>query len=292
VTLHQIMAAGRTRLVAAGVAPAEAAIDVDLFVRTILKWDRAQVITAQSERVPSQLEPMLDAWLVRRARHEPAAYIVGTKEFWGLEFCVTPAVLVPRPETELIVEEALRLAADQSGSSGIDRALGLRLADVGTGSGCIAVSLARDLPRGRIVATDVSTEALAVARENAERHGVADRITFVASPYLEGTDGSFDVIAANPPYVSEKARPALGRAVAHEPDVALFGGADGLRDISGVLDAAAERLRPGGWLVMEFGFGQDEEVIALVARQPALTLQRIREDLQGIPRTAVIQHTA
>jgi release factor glutamine methyltransferase len=154
------------------------------------------------------------------------------------------------------------------------------------------VSLARELPHSRIVATDVSVDAIAVARENAERHDVADRVTFVASPYLDGIDGSFDLVAANPPYVSEKSRPALGRAVAHEPEVALFGGIDGLRDINGVLDAAAERLRLRGWLVMEFGFGQHDEVIALVARQPALTLQRIREDLQGIPRTAVIQRTA
>jgi len=285
------MAAGRAHLVAAGVAPAEAAIDVDLFVRTILNWDRAQVITAQSEGIPSHLEPRLNDWLTRRARHEPAAYIVGTKEFWGLDLRVTPAVLVPRPETELIVEEALRLFTGGSAGAMSDPAHGLRLADVGTGSGCIAVSLARELPYSRIVATDISTEALAVARENAKRHGVADRITFVASSYLEGANGSFDAIAANPPYVSERARPALGKAVAHEPEVALFGGADGLRDISGVLETAAARLRPRGWLLMEFGFGQDDEVIALAARQPALTLERIREDIQGIPRTAVIQRT-
>lgn len=283
------MSAGRTRLVAAGVAPAEAAIDVDLFVRTILNWDRAQVITAQSERVPPQLETQLDAWLVRRARHEPAAYIVGTKEFWGLEFRVTPAVLVPRPETELIVEQALSLPAAQAGTAG-DATRTQRFADIGTGSGCIAVALARELPNSRIVATDVSIDALAVARENAERHDVADRITFVTAPYLERTTGMFDVIAANPPYVSEKARPALGRAVAHEPEVALFGGADGLRDIAGVLDAAAERLRPSGWLVMEFGFGQADEVVALVAQRPALRLERTVSDIQGIPRTAVIQH--
>ena len=204
VRLHQVMSAGRARLVAAGVAPAEAAIDVDLFVRTIRNWDWAQVITAQSESIPSQLEPRLDDWLARRARHEPAAYIVGTKEFWGLEFRVTSAVLVPRPETELIVEEAVRLFAAGAASAGIDPPRRLRLADVGTGSGCIAVSLARELPHGRIVATDISLAALAVARENAERHGVADRVAFVASSFLEGADGSFDAIAANPPYVSEK----------------------------------------------------------------------------------------
>jgi release factor glutamine methyltransferase len=279
------MAAGRTRLVAAGISAEEAAIDVELFARTILEWDRARIITSQSSAVPEGLEPTFDSWLVRRARHEPSAYIVGTKEFWGLDFIVTPAVLVPRPETELIVEEALRLFADRGASRAVQS---LRFGDIGTGSGNIAVSLAHELPHCRVVATDVSSDALSVATRNAQRHGVADRIEFVAVPYLEGVTGEFDAIAANPPYVRELDRNGLGAEIAYEPEVALFGGVDGLRDIEGVLHSATRQLRSGGWLLMEMGAGMDDRVEELVHRKPDLRLVDVRRDLQGIPRTAVI----
>jgi release factor glutamine methyltransferase len=279
-TLQQTLAQARERLIAAGITPGEASIDVDVYARTILGWDRAKLITEQAAPPPTSLEPRFSEWIMRRMRREPTAYIVGRREFWGLELEVTPAVLIPRPETEFIVEEALPFV----------RALhGARVADVGTGSGCIAVSLATEVPDCHVVATDVSAEALAVAQRNAERHGVADRIEFVATSYLGGIEGDFDVIAANPPYVREGDKPALAADVRHEPDVALFGGASGLRDVEAVLDTAIAKLRHHGWLVMEFGFGQDEHVETLVAARPALRLVRIRQDLQGIPRTAIIQ---
>jgi release factor glutamine methyltransferase len=164
-----------------------------------------------------------------------------------------------------------------------------RIADIGTGSGCIAVAVAHELPQSQVVATDVSNGALSVAYDNAVRHRVAERITFVTTSYLGGVDGDFDVIAANPPYVRLRDKPALARDVRHEPDVALFGGETGLRDIEGVLDTAAAKLRAGGWLVMEFGFGQEDEVRTLVGRHAGLAIDRVRNDLQGIPRTAVIQ---
>jgi release factor glutamine methyltransferase len=235
-TLHERLAEARARLVAADISQPEASIDVELYVRTILGWDRARLLSEQQGGVPERLEPTLSEWIARRERREPSAYIVGVREFWGLPFAVTPAVLIPRPETEFIVEEAL-----------------------------------------------------AVARGNAARHGVADRIEFVATSYLDGVDGRFEVITANPPYVKDGDKPALSRAVRHEPEVALFGGAEGLRDITGVLDTAAETLIPGGWLVMEFGYGQEESVEGLVDARPALRLNRVRADLQGIPRTAIIQ---
>jgi release factor glutamine methyltransferase len=140
-----------------------------------------------------------------------------------------------------------------------------------------------------VIATDISVEALSVARRNAVRHGVSDRIRFVATSYLDGIDGPFELMTANPPYVKDGDRPALGRDVLHEPDVALFGGAEGLRDIGGVLDAAAGALAPGGFLVMEFGYGQETGVSALVEARPALQLERVRSDLQEIPRTAIIR---
>jgi len=281
-------------LVAAGVSPREAAVDVDLFARTALGWDRARLLTEQQAQTPDALEPAFSAFLSRRARREPSAYIIGRREFWGLDLAVSPAVLIPRPETEFVVEEALALLRGGEADSavpagGTANAGGGRIADIGTGCGCIAVSLAHELPRCRVTATDVSADALAVARANAARHGVGARIDFVRTSYLDGIDGPFDLIASNPPYVKAGDKPALSAEVRYEPDVALFGGGSGFIHIDAVLDAAVRALRPGGWLIMEFGFGQDDEVEQRIAARPELQLLRIRADLQGIPRTAVIR---
>lgn len=281
-TLHDTLAAARARLVGAGIAPDEAALDVDLFARTILGWDRARLLTDRQLPAPAALEPRFSDWMARREQKEPTAYIVGVREFWGLEFTVSPAVLVPRPESEFIVEEALAVLPADSDA---------RIGDVGTGSGCIGISLAHTLPRARVVATDISGAALEVARGNAVRHGVADRVSFVETSYLDGVDGPFDAIVSNPPYVKDRDRAFVQRAVVrYEPHVALFGGADGLDGVQAVLEGATARLAPGGWLVFEFGLGQDEEIEELTARYPDLRLDHIRADLQGIPRTAVVRH--
>lgn len=279
-TLYEVLSAARARLIDAGIRADEAAIDVDLYACTILGWDRARLLAERTSPAPPQLEPRFSEWIARRELREPSALIVGTREFWGLDFVVTPAVLIPRPETELVVEEAIALLRGMAGA---------RVADIGTGSGCIAVALAHELSDAHIIATDVSADALAVASSNATRHGVADRIEFVAASYLGGIDGDFDLIAANPPYVRDRDKPALAREVRFEPDVALFGGDTGLRNIEGVLDTAIAKLRPHGWLVMEFGFGQEDDVRALVETRPLLRFDRVREDLQGLARTAIIQ---
>jgi release factor glutamine methyltransferase len=284
--LHQVLHDARRALVASGIGADEAAVDVGLFARAILGWDEARLITEWSSPAPPELEPRFSNFVVRRAAREPAAYILESREFWGLDFRVTPAVLIPRPETEFVVEEALAVLAGTRPA-----APRVRVADIGTGSGCIGVSLAHEAPACRVVATDVSLDALAVARQNARRHDVADRMRFVATAYLDGVSGRFDLLLANPPYVRDTDKPALARDVRYEPDVALFGGASGLRNIAGVLDTAIAALRAGGWLIMEFGFGQDDDVRALVDTRQQLRVVRIREDLQGIPRTAVIQHT-
>jgi release factor glutamine methyltransferase len=282
--LHEQLTAGRERLVAAGIEPSSAAIDVDLFARTILGWDRARVLTARTEPAPRELEPQFSEWILRRADREPAAYIVGNREFWGLDFRVTSDVLIPRPESEFIVEESLAILRARNLTSP-------RLADIGTGSGCLAVSLAHEIAGAHVVATDVSREALAVARDNARRHGVSPRTTFVETSFLDGIAGPFDLIAANPPYVKAGDKPALSRDVHHEPDVALFGGETGLLGVEAVLDAASRTITSGGWLVMEFGLGQEEDVRELVAARPTLRIERVRDDLQGIARTAVIQRS-
>ncbi|MGH9253720.1 MAG: peptide chain release factor N(5)-glutamine methyltransferase [Vicinamibacterales bacterium] len=295
-TLRERLAEARARLVAAGIAQTEASVDVDVYVRTILGWDRTRLLAEQSRPIPAELEPTFSNWITRREHHEPTAYIVGVREFWGLDFLVTPAVLIPRPETEFIVEEALSILSSGdlkvSGyrtSENHRTSENLRIADIGTGSGCVAVTLAHERPGCRIVASDVSAAALDIARANAIRHGVADRIEFVVTSYLHGIPGMFDAITANPPYVKDGDKAALSPDVRHEPDVALFGGTAGLRDIGGVLEAAVATLMPGGWLFMEFGFGQEDDVTAMVAMRPALRLRRVRSDLQGIPRTAIIQ---
>lgn len=278
-TLREALTAARTRLVTAGIAPDEAPIDAELFARTILGWDRTRILTEGAGPVPDRLEPMFSEWIARRATREPSAYITGTREFYGLDFEVTPAVLIPRPETEFIVEAALPLLV---------RKLDARVADIGTGCGNIAVALAHEAPRCSVVATDVSADAIAVARRNAARHRVAARVEFRCTAYLDGVDGDFDLIAANPPYVREVDRGGLSPTVLREPEVALFGGADGMRDIEGVLRAAMVALRPAGWLLMEFGFGQEDDVRARVAAHGELRFDRVVADLQGLPRTAVI----
>ena len=274
------LARARERLVAAGIQPDEAAIDVDVYARTILGWDKATLLANLREPAPASLEPRFSDWLTRREHREPTAYIVGSREFWGRSFLVTPAVLVPRPETEFIVDEALALVRDVAAP---------RIADIGTGSGILAVTLAAELPSATVVATDVSDEALDVARENARRIAVAGRITCVRTSYLDAIDGVFDLVVANPPYVRDGDKSALARDVRHEPDVALFGGPDGLRDVGGVLDAAVAKVKPRGWFVMEFGYGQEDDVRGLVAARESLRLDHIRHDLQGIARTAVVQ---
>ena len=281
-SLHEKLATARAQLVSAGIAPAEAAVDVPLFACTILGWDRVRLLTERSDPPPPALEPRFSQWIARRIGREPAAYIVGVREFWGLDFAVTPAVLIPRPETEFIVEEALELLTSFS----LDAP---KIADIGTGCGNIAVSLAHEVSGARLTATDVSREALAIASGNAKRYGVDDRIEFVQTSYLVGIEDTFDLITANPPYVKDADKPALAADVRHEPDVALFGGPSGLRDLEAVLDTATGRLRPSGWLVMEFGYGQEDDVRRLVSARPALQLERVRADLPGIPRTAIIE---
>lgn len=281
-SLHEKLAAARAQLVSAGISPADAGVDVPLFACTILGWDRVRLLTERGAEPPAGLEPVFSQWIARRIAREPAAYIVGVREFWGIDFAVTPAVLIPRPETEFIVEEALEIL----NAFAIETP---KVADIGTGCGNIAISLAHELSGAKITATDVSREALAIAAGNAERYKVDDRIEFIETSYLDDVDETFDLIAANPPYVKDTDKPGLAADVRHEPDVALFGGTNGLRNVEGVLDTAIAKLPRGGWLVMEFGYGQESDVRRLLAARPSLRLERIRADLQGIPRTAVIE---
>lgn len=206
---------------------------------------------------------------MRRAAGEPIAYLTGHREFYGLEFHVTPAVLIPREETELLVEIAVEKPAR-------------RILDLGTGSGCLAIAVARELPRAQVTAVDASAAALAVARENAARHGVAVR--FLQGDWFAPLGGErFDLILANPPYVAE-ADPHLAQGdVRFEPRGALAAGPDGLDDIRRIAAAAAAHLVAGGRLVFEHGYDQAQAVAALLAQAGFVAIEQ-RRDLAGIPR--------
>ena len=280
-TLLARVSAARDQLVAAGIDERDATIDVEVLVRHALGWDRAQYLARTRDPVPPAFDERLDL-VERRCRREPVAQITGSREFWGLDIAVTPDVLIPRPESELLVETALALLVDHAAPSDV--------ADVGTGSGCLAVALARELPHARVAATDLSPPALVVARRNATRHDVANRIAFHETRCLDGVPGPFDLVVSNPPYVPTSQMMGLAPEIAcFEPASALCGGKDGLDPARELLPASAARLRVGGWLVMEIGVGQDEAVCELAACQPGLSLVEICKDLQGIPRAAVIR---
>jgi release factor glutamine methyltransferase len=283
-TLRERLLAARARLIAAGVDNNEAVLDTNLLARHVLGWSRAEMLQRQEDPTPDGFEEAFAALIERRARREPAAYIRGLQEFWSRDFEVTADVLIPRPESELVVEELLALLP-------IDApALPRRVADIGTGSGCIAVTVAAERPHLHVVATDISRPALAVARKNADRAGVSPRIEFVECAYLSGTTGLFDFILSNPPYVAEAEYEALQPEVReYEPDIALQAGEDGLRDIRQIVDVSAERLKPGGTLFIEIGHQQADALAELVKAFPSLTLARISHDLQRIPRVAVIE---
>lgn len=283
-TLRQRLLDARARLISAGVDQNEAVLDTNLLARHVLGWTRSQMLLRQEDPPPPGFEEAFSAVIERRARREPAAYIRGLQEFWSRDFDVTPDVLIPRPESELIVEELLNLLPVDA------PALSRRVADIGTGSGCLAVSVAAERPMVHVVATDISRAALDVARRNAERAGVAPRIEFLECAYLAGTTGPFDFILSNPPYVTDREYEELPPEVReYEPATALRAGEDGLRDIMQILDVAASRLKPGGTLFMEIGHRHATAIDQVIRQFPRLTLKSISHDLQRIPRVAIIE---
>ena len=273
-TLRQHLIDAKARLVAAGIETSEAARDALLLAMHATGWSRATLHARDADPPPPEFAAAYGSLIDRRARREPIAYITGVQEFWNRDFSVSPAVLIPRPETELIIEEALSLV------------FGLA-ADIGTGSGCLAVTLAAEFPRARFIATDISTDTLATARANASRHSVADRIEFRETRYLDGVPGPFDLIVSNPPYVTDAECESLAPEVHFEPRTALAAGREGLDTIRGVLDVASRSLSPGGMLLMEIGHRQADAVRELLAGTTSLSLTRISPDLQGIPRVVV-----
>jgi len=273
------LAAGAERVfAAAGIPAAEARLDAELLLRHVLGWDRATWFTRRDEAADGDVDGRFAPLVARRAAREPVAYLRGTQAFYGRDFAVGPGVLIPRPETELVVEEGLAAIAALPEP---------RVLDIGTGSGCLAVTFALERPAARIWATDVSPAALDWARRNADHFGVASRVTPVLAAGTGDLAGPFDLIVSNPPYVREEDRDALQPEVArHEPASALFAGADGLDVVRALAPEGWEVLTPGGTLVMEIGIGQAAEVRRVLGAA-GFAAVRVRDDLQGIPRVVV-----
>ena len=282
-TVHTEVNTARARLQLSGLDPEAAWRDAEVLARAALGWDKATYLAHGGSITPLGFRdrslPMLD----RRARHEPVSLIIGQREFWGLEFDVTPDVITPRPETELVVAEALQCMRRCSNRT-------LQVVDVGTGSGCIAVAIAHEDTRCQITATDVSLHALAVARRNAIKHGVARRVSFVCASLLDGIAVVPKIIVANLPYVPTFDLETLPPDVREfEPPVALAGGADGLETIRRLVDVSSAHLETGGMLVVEFGMGQGALLRRHVSGHPGLRMVRVRRDLQDLDRVAVIE---
>ena len=253
-------------------------LDAEVMLAHVLDWRRVQLYTHYDEEVGEAARTAFRSLVRRRAEGSPVAYLVGRKEFYSLSLEVSPAVLIPRPESEFVVVEFLEVVKDQ---------VKPRAVDVGTGSGCLAIACTHQHPSAMFVAIDISAAALELARRNAEKHGIVDRIDFRQGDLLEpvAAEGPFDVIVSNPPYIPSGDIPGLESGVRdYEPHLALDGGADGLRVVSRLIEQAVPLLQPGGHLILEIGSAQEEPVRALIAAQDGLKLAPTVYDLRKHPR--------
>jgi release factor glutamine methyltransferase len=251
--------------------------DAGLLLAHVLGCDQTQLMTHPERLLSVEELEQFDRLVERRLASEPMQYLVGEQEFFGLRFAVSPAVLIPRPETEHLVEAVLeRFAREEE----------VRIVDVGTGSGAIAVALAHAIPRSRVTAVDLFPAALEVARRNAQRHGVIDRLMLLTSDLLAAVDRTdFDAVVANPPYIAtaEVLEPQVAN---YEPHSALYAGPTGLEVYERLIPQAVRVLKPGGWLFLEIGYGQSPALKNLMHGWGSVTLVN---DLQGIPRVALGQ---
>lgn len=314
--LRQALHAAIQRLGVEGVPSPR--MNAELLIMFTLDCDRAYLYAHPEREFSADEVARYDAALARRAAGEPAQYITGHQEFWGMDLIVSPAVLIPRPETEHVVEAVLELVSavgrtrdqgqeqdlkqdleqeqeqdqnqeqnqDQQSRTGVSAPHILRIVDVGTGSGAIALALAREVPWAEIYATDISAEALEVARANAARLELTSRIIFHRADLLNGFPPKhFDFVVSNPPYVGESEEDEVQLEVRKfEPGGAVFAGPTGLEVIERLIPQACEALRPGGWLVFEISGTIADGVRGLLAGWDEV---RIKNDLQGIPRVAV-----
>lgn len=257
-------------------------LDARVLIGHALGLDHTSLVSAAERLLTKDEQARLAAVAERRLRQEPVARIIGAKEFWSLPFRVSAATLVPRPETETVVETALA-ALDSDGP----RSRVLKLADLGTGTGALVLALLSELPNATGVGTDISREAIEVARKNAALLGLGSRADFVACDFGAGVDGRFDLVVSNPPYIESAAIASLSPDVRDfDPHLALDGGPDGLAAYRAIAADAPRLLAPGGALVLEIGAGQAPEVSRLL-QSAALAVERVVPDLAGIPRAVL-----
>lgn len=255
-----------------------ARLDAELLLGSVLKKDRAWLLAHGDDALPEAAIPLLAEWVERRSFGEPIQYILGETEFYALPLRITRDVLIPRPETELVVEKALALVGEFHAP---------RIVDVGAGSGAIAIALAHTLAKAAVTATDISEAALALARENGSRNSVQERVRFLAGDLLAPIAGEqFEIVVSNPPYVASADRDSLAVEVRdYEPAQALFAGEDGLAIYRRLIPAAHAVLVSGGWIVLEIGYGQEAGVRALL-HDAGFEAIEVAADLQAIPRVA------
>jgi release factor glutamine methyltransferase len=249
-------------------------LDAEVLLGHILHWDRLRLYMEPRRPLTEEERAAYERLILQRGRRVPVAYLTGEKEFLSRPFFVNEDVLIPRPETELLVEAVMDLCRGHE-----------TMVDVGTGSGIIAISLKLALPASRVLAIDISPAALAVARRNAARHGA--HVEFLQGDLLEPIDEPVEIIISNPPYIPRGDLGGLAPEVGYEPALALDGGADGLDYYKRLLEQARDKIRPGGYLALEIGWGQGEAILEL-ARSPWRRGQ-IREDYQGIPRVLLLE---
>jgi len=278
VTRRQALNRAREMLAEADIE--DAPLESELLLRHVLEISQVELYQDPEREIKPEQGKKFWALVKRRLSGEPTAYITGHREFYGLDFYVDPGVLIPRPESELLVEKTLALAQTHPVAC---------IAEIGTGSGAIAVSLALNLPHAKIYATDISEAALKVALSNCQRHGVADRVCLLQGDMLDPLPEAVDIMVANLPYVSQT---ELSRLSDFEPELALNGGADGLAQIEKLCQQVSGKLRPQGFLLLEIGQGQERAVTALLRRLFPSAGIEIFPDLSGIVRVVILSPTA
>jgi len=259
-------------------------LDAEVLLAHLLKVRKVGLYCNHLRPLCEKEAAAYESLIQRRLEGEPVAHITGEKEFWSLPFTVNNSCLIPRPETEILVEKALEICRTGDGA----RSSPYRILDLGTGCGAIAVCLAREIPNARIIATDISRDALAVARENVKKHGVSDKIQLGEGDLFDPVrkkKGYFDLIVSNPPYVAEKDAGTLQREVReYEPYTALYGGNDGLAFYRSIIPESFHFLKEEGSIALEIGYGEVDRIIEIISNVGGFEDITVRSDLSGIPR--------
>ena len=277
-TVRAALASITARLRDAGVA--NPGLDARLILERALRCDTARLIAAGNECLPGRVGDEVEAMVQQRAARIPLARVFGKKEFWGLDFALNSDALVPRPDSETLIEAALALCPERGATP-------TRILDLGTGSGCLLVALLKEWPDAWGVGVDRSVNALSIARQNAETNGVAGRLALVVSDWGDAVSGAFDLIVSNPPYIMSHDIDGLEAEVAvHEPRAALDGGPDGLEAFRRIVAALPRLLSPSGEVMVEFGAGQEEAVRRIFEQSGDVVRKSHYRDLSGHPRCA------